>query len=112
MATKTKQAIKPLMQADSVLTAEDIKLLQRREKIEAELKKLDADLKPRIKATIDEYGEGLVELDGHTLELKRSKRSSCSWQSLATALLDEAVIDEQKPAFTVTHDIDSCKVVR
>lgn len=110
--TKSKtQTIKPLADVDSLLTADDLKLWQRREKIKAELAKIEKQVKPRIKATIDAMGEGAFDIDGHRVELKRGHRDAVSWQSLATALLDQAIIDEQKPSFTVTHDIDSIKVV-
>ena len=101
-ATKVKTA---------TLTANDIKLLRGRDRLKAELKRLDAHLKPRISAAIDELGAGRVMVGASMVELRRSARLSVSWAALATALLAADVIASQRESFTVEHTIDSCKVV-
>lgn len=109
MGTITKVRARPVEQAQ--LSPVDIALLQEREELRAELKKLDSYLKPRIGATIDKMGIGKVFIGNNVVELRRSTRLSVSWAALCTSIAEPQAIEDAKGDFIVEHTIDSVKVV-
>lgn len=117
MKTKTAKAetgakeIRPLMQAETLLTEADVKLLARRETVKAELKRLDDQLKPRISATIEAHGTGRLMIGSRQVDLKRSVRNSVCWKPLCHSLVEEAAILQVLDSFTEPYNIDQAKVV-
>ncbi len=114
--TKTKKetaetVIRPLMQTGDLLIEADVKLLTRRDKLKAEIKRLDTHLKPRIAETINIHGTGLVLIGNKQVELKRSVRASVSWKPLLYSIVDESTIDAAKGDYSNETNIDSCKAV-
>jgi hypothetical protein len=108
---KTK-VIKPLMVEGGFLDESDIRLIRRKTKIQQELKDINAVLKPRIKDTIDQLGEGKIQIGSVELELVRQIRNSVSWQGLAHAEIPQSTIDKVKSRHTSVHEVDSVQVVK
>ena len=96
----------------SVLTTDDLSLIKKRETLKRNLKKVEAELKPRITRTVDQYGEGTFMLGNMIVELKRTVRSSISWKSLAHGVIEPEVITSVQASYTVESNIDSVKVVK
>jgi len=112
MKTKAKiEEIRPLMQADQMLTEDDVKLLDQLERAKRKVKALQDHLKPRISATIEAHGAGRLMVGSRQVELKRSARNSVAWKPLCYSLVDEAAILSVQESFTIPYDVDSAKVV-
>lgn len=111
MKTKQAQEIRPVAKVDQVLVEDDVKLLERREAIKAELKRLDDYLKPKIASTIDSHGDGRLMIGNRQIELKRSVRNSIAWKPLAYSLVPEEVILSVQDSFTEPYNVDSVKVI-
>ena len=111
---KKKTTIAPIVPLEyypQELCEADVALLVRRAKIRAELKKLDAHLKPRIDATVEEYGTGMMKIGDRQIKITSTTRHAASWKSLAHGLLDPALIAEHLDNYTVKSTSTSCKVV-
>jgi len=100
---------RPAKQAQ--LTEVDIKLLAEREGLRAELKRLDAYLKPRIEATIEAHGTGRVCIGEALVDLTAAVRLSTSWKAVAYAVADEAEVNAVKADFQLESTSYSAKVV-
>jgi hypothetical protein len=113
MANKTleTQEIRPLMPVETLLTEDDVALLEQRETLKAELKRLDDQLKPKIAATIDQHGTGRLMVGSRQVELKESERQTVSWKSLAYAVAEEAAIDAVKEVYTESCKIQTARVI-
>jgi len=94
------------------LTEADVKLLTRREVVKAELKKLDRQLKPKIAATIEQCGTGVVQIGNKRVELKEHDRNCVAWKPLVYSIIEEEAINEVLGSFTEVSKIRSAKVVR
>lgn len=105
--TRTQSAT----QAEALLTPTDVALLEKREALKAELKKLDDQLKPKIAATIESHGTGRLMIGNRQVELKRSVRRSVAWKPLVYSLVEEAAIEAVRESFTEPYNVDTCKVV-
>jgi hypothetical protein len=109
--TNSAQEIRPLVQAEMLLTETDVDLLAEREELKAKLKQLDDYLKPMIAATINRHGTGRLLIGNRQVELKRSVRESVAWKPLCYSLVDEAAILSVQSSFTEPYNVDSAKVL-
>lgn len=98
--------------ATDLLTSADVPLLERRQELKDALTRLDKMLKPRISATIDKLGTGLVQVGDRHIELSRSVRTTYSWRAVAYVLAPEEVVDKAKEGFALDSNIDKCKVLK
>lgn len=110
-ATQTEQTIRPLVQADQMLTEDDVKKLDRQARLKAELKKLTDHLKPRIAATIEVHGTGRLLVGNRQVELKETERATVSWKSISYAIAEEEAIEAVREVYTVTSTTRTAKVV-
>jgi hypothetical protein len=112
MATRIndkRATVRSLVTAD-LLNADGVELLRRWEQIKADYKEIGDHVKLLTDNTIERYGCGVHSVNGVNITLTESERQSVSWKSLAYAVADEAVINDQLPSFTEAYKIRSAKV--
>ena len=94
-----------------LLTVDDVRQIEKLAKLKLQVKAIKAELDPKIKHAVEKYGTGLLDIDDRQVQLKSQDRVTVSWASLATALLDEAIITQRKPDFSNTSTSYSAVVV-
>jgi hypothetical protein len=109
--TQLSQPVLPLLTEDDQLCAKDLFLLERREKLKAELRTLDKALEPKIEATVKARGDGVYMIGNRQMELKSQTRQTVSWKSLAASLIPEDVIEKARPGFIDESTSYSAKLV-
>lgn len=108
---KTKAPARKSTSAN-LLTEADVDLLQKREGLKAELKRLDALLNPKVEATLDHIGgTGRYVVGNRQVELSESFRENCSWKELAYSVATEDAINAVKSNFTSTSSVRKAVVV-
>ena len=100
---------KALVTAD-LLNADGVELLRRWEQIKADYKEIGDHVKLLTDNTIERHGCGVHNVNGVSIELKESERSSVSWKALAYAVATEDIINDQMPIFTEAYKIRSAKL--
>lgn len=85
----------------AMLDENDCKMLITIEQLKVRLKRLQAAVSGKVESTVRKMGSDTVVIGDYTVKLSQSQRFTTSWKSLSHALLDESVIDEAKPNFTV-----------
>lgn len=107
-----KTKIERVDTASQLLTGADMAMQAKLEKAKKTVKEIEAHLKPRITATIEEYGVGRVMIDNTIqIELKRSVRNSVAWKPLCHSVASEEIIAEVQESFTEPYNVDSMKVL-
>jgi len=103
MKTKIKDTgiIKQLIPMKDMLEESDLTLIKRRNKIKAELKALDSQLKPRIKNTVKHFGACVVIVGGTQVILSQLTRQSVSWKACAYAVATIEEVESIADEFTV-----------
>ncbi len=105
MKTKTEakntKTIKQLVPVVEMLEEADLVLMKRRDKIKAELKQLDSQLKPRIENTVKRFGVCTVKIGDAQVRLSQSVRASVSWKACAYSLASVEEVEAVTGEFTV-----------
>jgi len=93
------------------LTEVDVELLQQRDELKNELKRLDEHLRPRIEATVKAHGACRVCIGSHLVDLKEMRRLSTSWKACAYAVATEEEVNAVKGNFTLESISFDARVV-
>lgn len=96
---------------DATLNKIDVGKLQRLAVLKQEVVALEEHLKPRIAATVKQYGEGNFTIGANVVKLSSVSRSNVSWKGLAESLIDAQVIADEKPNFTTPSVTYNAKII-
>ena len=97
---------------NTTLSNTDVDALLERQELKARLAKLDKQLKPKIAAVCEKYGDGAtLSRAGRTIQISRKEGTSTSWKSVATALASEEQILEIQPLYTLDRFTNKIEVL-
>lgn len=84
------------------LTKKDIENLEKVQQLKEQVKRLEEDLKPKIKSMCDKYGHNqTMTVAGRIIRTVRVESSSISWKSVAESYIPDEVLPSAVSDFTV-----------
>jgi len=96
-------------------TEKDVELLRTREKLQQQLKALDAELKPKINQacmTLCKNGGTLIQVGKHEVALSMIKATTTSWKNVAYAVAPEEEILQVKDIYSTERITKTAKIVK
>lgn len=96
----------------SILNREDVRLLKLKAALRAELKSIEAKLRPKIDRVVEKIGADCeVRVGSDVVHVKRTQVSVADWKTIAYAVAPENEILEIKPLYTKVSKRDLVEVL-